>query len=388
MIGLLEPRTETRRIALELLGRALPKPRGRTGQPERVLVIRPDHLGDLLFLTPALQLLRRGLPEAEIVALVGTWGVPVLDRNPNVDRVIAWDFPWFDRRRRRSVGDRFGSLARLAAVLAAQEFDLAIQFRADFWWGALAVRLAGVPAQLGYDVPEMRALLTRTVPLQHGIHAARENLRLAEVVAGPSGDEALDFPIRSVERDAATQLLGPDDGSPIVAIQAGAGAAVKLWPPDRLGAVGRALRREFGARVVVIGGNGERDLVAAVADGVGPDTLQLAGRTSLGELAAALERCALVFGPDSGPLHLAVAVDTPTVHLFGPADARRFGPFGDPTWHRVVQSPWPCCPCNRLDFDAEALKLHRCLSEIPVDQVTDVCADLLRQSLDRASRAR
>src|SRR5204862_7777672 len=97
---------------------------------------------------------------------------------------IPWDFPWFDRRPRASPLAPYASLARLSDRLSGEQFDLAIHFRADFWWGALATRLANIPDRLGYDVAPTRLFLTRWVPLQHGTHAARENLLLAEVVAG------------------------------------------------------------------------------------------------------------------------------------------------------------------------------------------------------------
>jgi heptosyltransferase-2/heptosyltransferase-3 len=351
----------------------------------RVLVVRPDHLGDLLFLTPALRRLRTGLPDAEIVVLVGPWGVPVLERNPNLDRLIVWDFPWFDRRPRRSLLGPYASLARLATRLRAERFDLALQFRADFWWGALAVRLANIPEHVGFDAPVLRDLLTDALPLRHGVHAARENLRLAEFISGAgNGAEPLEFPVNDDDRRRADELLGaPRSSRPLVALQVGAGAPVKVWPLDRLAAVGRALRDELGAELAVVGGPGEVAPVQEVVSAVGAGAIALAGKTTIGELAAVLERCDLALGPDSGPLHLSVAVRTPTVHLYGPADPTRFGPYGDPSWHVVVQSSWPCAPCHRLDFPASELARHPCVTAIGVDEVTRVARDLLERSMRR-----
>jgi ADP-heptose:LPS heptosyltransferase len=411
MIGMLDARQDGRRLALGLLGRCLPRVGNPRGDVGRVLVVRPDHLGDLLFLTPALARLRRSLTNAEIVALVGPWGVPVLDRNPDVDRLVPWDFPWFDRKPGRSLIERYGSLLRLAGALRAQRFDLAVQFRPDFWWGALAVRLAGVPAHVGYDVPTVRPFLTQALPVQHGLHAADENLRLVDAAVGcerrrvaepgsgrsphpppplhsrgegEGGEARLVFPITEAERQRARELVGTfGDDRPVLAIQVGAGAPVKLWPVERLAEVARALRDRFGVRTVAIGGAGERAAVERLVDEVGGDALGLAGVTTLGELAAILEGCALGIGPDSGPLHLAVGVGTPTVHLFGPADPRRFGPYGDPTWHRVVQSRWPCCPCDQLAFAASELTSHRCMAAITADEVIEAASGLLRRSLER-----
>jgi heptosyltransferase-2/heptosyltransferase-3 len=387
MIGALEPRSDARRALLAIIGRALAPPRLTAGERRRILVVRPDHLGDLLFLTPALRRLRTSLPYAEIVGLVGPWGLDVLRNNPNLDRLFAWNFPWFDRRPRRSLLAPYWSLAKLAWILRQQRFDVALQFRADFWWGALAVRLASLPEQLGFDAPIVRRFVTQAVPLQHGRHAVEENLALASALAGsgPGPDEPLEFVVTPASRRRAAELLAAAYANrPIVALQVGAGAPIKRWPLDRLARVGRALRDECEGSIVVLGGPSEIEVVQAVVSGVGRAAIGLAGKTSIGELAAVLERCALVIGPDSGPLHLAVAVGTPTVHLFGPADPRRFGPFGDPRWHVVVRSSRACAPCHRLAFPADQLADHACVADISVDEVVPVACALLERSLDRS----
>ncbi|HLG51849.1 MAG TPA: glycosyltransferase family 9 protein [Chloroflexota bacterium] len=383
MIGLIEPRRDGRRLALHLLGQLFGPPRGGGGGPRTILVMRPDHLGDLLFLTPALRRLRRAFPDARILGLVGLWGLPVLRTNPNLDGLIGWDFPWFNRQPRRSLIAPYLSLLRLARRLRAERIDIALQFRSDFWWGALAVRLAGIPEQIGYDVPLARPFLSQALPIIHGLHAVDENIRLVESLAGPAPgtSDALEFPIADGDRERARQLLGPLADYPrLVAIQVGAGAAVKRWPLDRLAAVGRGLADSSGVVPVVIGGSSERSAVHEVVRRIGPPAIGLAGVTTVGELAAVLERCALALGPDSGPLHLAVAVGTPTLHLFGPADPRRFGPYGDRSRHRVILARWPCCPCNQLDFPAGAVTAHACMAAIPVETVLEHARDLLERA--------
>lgn len=362
---------------------------GVSGPPHRrkILVVRPDHLGDLLFLTPALQRLRRGRPEAEIVGLIGPWGEPVLRRNPDLDRLITWDFPWFDRRPRSSALDPYRSLARLAILLQRERFDLAIQFRADFWWGALAARLAGIPLRVGYAAPGVRPFLTHALPIVHGRHAVEENLALARFVAGPGGAECLCFPITAAERQRAVELLASLGGRPVVALPAGAGALVKRWPPDHLAAVGRALQERADVALTVLGGPGEEDLVARVVRELAGPVLPLAGQTSLGELAAIMERCTLAIGADCGPLHLAVAMGTPTLHLFGPADSRRFGPYGDPAWHQVIRSPRACAPCHRLDWPAAEVPQHPCLPDLAVEPVARMATTLLERALIDPPRA-
>jgi len=103
----------------------------------------------------------------------------------------------------------------------------------------------------------------------------------------------------------------------------------------------------------------------------------MAGQTTFAQLAALLRCCQLALGSDSGPLHLASAVGTPTVHLFGPASPGKFGPWGDTGRHIVLTSDWPCAGCERLDWAPEALAHHRCMESIQPESVLQAAEALL-----------
>jgi heptosyltransferase-2/heptosyltransferase-3 len=128
------------------------------------------------------------------------------------------------------------------------------------------------------------------------------------------------------------------------------------------------LQRE-NARVVLTGGPEEEALVAAVAACMPEAPLALAGRTSVGQLAALLRRADLVLGVDSGPLHLAAAQGAPTIHLYGPGDAGRFGPWGDPHRHVVVREELWCSPCGVFSACPRGLELPECMDRIAVARV-------------------
>ncbi len=387
--------------------------RGRTlGEPARLLVIRPDHIGDLLFATPALRALRAAYPRAHLAALVGPWGADIVRRNPFLDEVLTCDFPWFSRRPKSSPLEPYRLLWAEARRLRSLGFDLALNLRFDFWWGALLAYLAGIPRRVGYDIAECRPFLTDAVPYMPGRHEVQQNLTLAEQVAGGgSGTQGisdfgfriseLDFPLSDAERAFARQWLaahGLGEGEALVAIHPGAGAAVKLWPVERWAALASALAERHGVCILLTGSAGERPLVEAVAAGMHTQPLLAVGETTLGQLAALFAACRLVLGVDSGPLHLAVAVGAPTVHLFGPVDPALFGPWGDPARprrsgglgkpaHAVVQAQYfdqPCQrrPCNRLDYAPAELPAHPCMSTITVAQVLAAVEMVLSQTED------
>lgn len=405
-------RSGRQRVRLRLLqawGQRYPRLEA-AGPPRRVLVIRPDHLGDLLFATPALHLLRASLPDAHIAMLVGPWGETVLAGNPDLDAVLTCPFPGFTRQPKASPLAPYRLLQAEARRLAALRFDLALVLRFDHWWGGWLAAAAGIPQRLGYAIAEVQPFLTRAIPYVAGRHEVVQNLALA-LAAGEGerlsviGDRlarsdhrspitgASDFDSQwrlrfapSADDEAAAAALLPAVDRPLVAIHPGSGAAVKRWRTAAWAELARRLTTELGAQVIFTGSAGEAELidpVLALLAGGPPlpvPPLSLAGQTSLGALAALYRRCALAIGPDSGPLHLAVAMGAPTVHLYGPVDRRTFGPWGSGQRHVALISDWGCIPCNRLDWPAGALRDHGCVRDITVEQVMAEAERLLNRS--------
>lgn len=348
--------------------------RGWGGLPPaaRLLLLRPDHLGDLLFVGPALALLHATRPDLRLTLLVGPWGRAVAERLPGGAAVETFAFPWFDRRPRASRLVTAARLWRQARRLRGR-FDAALVLRDDDHVSAWLAAGAGLPLRAGHAHPALTPFFTHALErLPADRHSAALNLDLAAAILereAPADGwdpaaEPLAFQILSQEEETATAWLAglPHPPSGPVAIHPGAGAPVKRWRPEAWAALVHSLLPP-GEGLVLTGSADEAALTAEVA-ALLPDrpVLDLAGRTTLGSLAAVYRRCRLVLGPDSGPLHLAVAVGSPSVHLFGPADPARFGPWGAAGRHRVVASTLDCAPCGRLDW--EDLAAHPCVRDL------------------------
>jgi len=328
---------------------------GGSARP-RILVVRPDHLGDVVLAGPALGRLRAALPGARVTLLVGPWSREVAALLPDVDALDVVPFPAFARGDRRGLLARYGPLLAGARRLRAARFDAALLLRDDDWWSAWMVALAGIPRRIGHGHAAPRPFLTHALAAaQAPPHVAAAAIALVDAALAdprpPDGPARDPLALRLADADhrAAAALLGPAEGERPLAVHPGSGSPIKRWHAIDWGEVVRALTAP-GEPVVLTGGPGERDLAAAVARHLDRPVVDLAGRTDVATLAAVFARCRLVLGPDSGPLHLAVAVGTPTVHLYGPADPRRFGPWGLEGRHAVVASDLPCAPCGRLDW--------------------------------------
>ncbi len=367
-------------------------------QPARILLVRPDHLGDLILTTPILQALREHAPDAEITMLVGPWSREIVARHPALDHVVTCSFPGFQRAVQGALTP-YTLLFRTARQLKRERYDLALNLRPDFWWGAALLYLAGIPRRVGYALRPGQPFLSKALPFPAAEHAAVSNLRLASAGLTALGYQALaepftpaQYPARFTptedERDWASQRLreeGIEDDTPLILIPPGSGGAVKLWRSKawancalRLRAILTSPRQ---ARILLTGSPGERALVEEVAQGI-PDGVTIVTDASVGQLAALLARATCVLTVDNGPGHIAAAQDTPSVHLFGPTDPRIFGPWGSASRHIVLASTQRCpgcpvIPCGRLDWSPEELAEHPCVRVLSEQQVLSAAESLL-----------
>ncbi len=322
----------------------------------QVLVMRPDHVGDLLFASAALRLLRVGLPKTMIVLAVGPWSEGVAARYSSYyDTLMTIPFPGFTRQAKGGLFAPYRTLWREAGRLrrwqrAHGRIELAVNLRFDFWWGGLLCLLSGIPL-LGYDTPLLRLFATVKIPYLRGKHEVEQNLVLVNYSIHKWGQptdtpSAPFFHLSQAERDWAIAWLraqGWVEGEPLLVIHPGAGDPAKQWPVERWAAVASHLLKQRGCWLLLTGSEHERQLCAEIVWAQPKSAYQrimnAAGQTSLAELAALLERADLVMGVDSGPLHLASTLARPTLRLFGPSDARIWGPWPpDTSQHQVIKA--------------------------------------------------
>ena len=364
---------------LEIVARA-PVPSQRA-ESNRILIIRPDHLGDMLLTMPAIKVIKEQRPELSIHVLCGDWCADLLVNFAEVDQVLTLPFPGF--RRGAAAGDNPYLLAlQSARKLRQVGYDSAIIMRPDHWWGALLAFLAGIRQRIGYDLPGVAPYLTVARKLEHQ-HVVEQNLRLAEAFADiPRGDAVgLDFPLQTEDRntiDARLSDWGIAARAPIICIHPGSGAASKIWRADKWATVADTVAQENEAAIVFTGTAGEKAIIEDIAAKMKAVAYIIAGSTSVGELAALYRRSLVVLGPDSGALHIAAAVQTPTVALFGPADPIEFAPWGDTRRQAVVTSDIACRPCRILDWRDDNPDYHPCVRDIAVGQVLAEARRVLR----------
>lgn len=343
--------------------------------PERFLVVKLADIGDLLTATPALRALRTRLPAARIDVLAPPHSAEVLRGLSSVDDLVLFEKKVYDSVARALRPDALAEAVRLASRLRAGRYDAVLVFHhLVTGWGSLkyaALALAcGAPRRYGLDNGLGRGwFLTDRAPDAGfgGAHEVDYWLRVVDLVAPPPGSPGsveprpgsvsprsptgtersearpkLEVATTPADEAAAEQLLGPER-HPTVAIHPGSGAfsVARRWPAERFAVVADALAKSRGARIVLVGGPDEIGLCSEVAARLARPALNLAGRTTLKQLAAVLRRCDLFVGNDGGLMHLATAAGTPVVAVFGLSNHRAWGPYGYQEWPGDARSHRP-----------------------------------------------
>jgi ADP-heptose:LPS heptosyltransferase len=361
------------------------------GTQPRILLVRPDYLGDLILTTPVLNALKTAAPDAHITMMVGPWSKEVVERHPAVDQLQLCPFPGVRGAHKSSLRPLL--LLRVATYLRREHYDLAINFRLKSWWISALLYLAGIPRRIGYATSLSTSFLTHALSAR-----SHEHLSVASLSLLSAGLQSLGYPPLAEpytperypsyfkpttdERQWVMQRLRRERIDPealLVVIHPGAGAAVKQWRSDAWGYCATRLSQTLGGtnavHFLLTGTASEQSLLEGIERATNARTTMITGMT-IGQLAAVLQQAQLVLGVDSGPLHLATALAIPTARIYGPIDPRIFGPWGNQVQHTVITSTHRCAtctaiPCGHLSFPAHELGLHPCVKLVPEQQVLE-----------------
>jgi heptosyltransferase-2 len=306
----------------------------------KILVIQTAFIGDLVLTTPLIRAIRRGFPYARISVLAIPQTADLLVGNPHVDNVVLYD----KRGKERTIR----AFLKLVDRLRKEHFDLAIVPHRSFR-SALLAALSGIPQRIGFNTSIGAFLFTHRVFYRKDAHEIERNLDLLNRFGICLQDKSPEIFPSLQDRERITEFLrenGIQTSHKLVAIAPGSVWSTKCWPPERFAEVARLLFEQFEIKVVLIGGEADRQLCQQIAKvlprGVGTVA---AGQMSLCQSAALLERCTLLLSNDSAPVHLSVAMKTPVVAIFGPTvPAFGFAPWGE--GHTVVQKQLKCRPCG------------------------------------------
>jgi ADP-heptose:LPS heptosyltransferase len=358
--------------------------------PKRVLLLRLERIGDLLMVLDAIAQVRHRLPDAQIDLAVGSWNASLaalLVPMYHLDRVETLDAAWLSRDRE---GHSWRGLIARAREWRGRQYDLALNFEPDIRSNFLTW-LSGAKRRAGYWTAGGGAFLTDAATYDPKRHVTANALALVELTLGEEAARhhpgpAIHprvIPPAPATRGAADRLAGLR--GPLVGMHAAGGRAIKQWPPERFRELAATLIEHRGATVILTGAAGDADTVRAVSAGLPQNRIvDVSGEMDLPALAALLQLLDVYVTGDTGPMHLAHAVGTPIVAIFGPSDPVRYGPQGPRD--RIVRVDLPCSPCNRIRLPPARCAGHTpdCLAGVSTAAVLQAIDDVLREQSRRA----
>jgi lipopolysaccharide heptosyltransferase II len=347
-----------------------------------ILVVRVDHLGDVVMTTPAIAAIRHSSPAARITLLASRAGAAALRHIPMLDDAIVYDAPWTQGTAhgegRSAQGDK-----RLVNALCRRGFDAAIVFTAcghSALPAALVCRLAGIPLRLGYSREDPCDLLTHWVPdlevCASGMrHEVTRQLDLVRSVGFQACDERMQFrygadDVLSMRRKFVQ--AGADLLRPYVVVHPGGAASSRRYPAERFGMAAQSIVDATGCAAVFVGGSTEGPLVARAQSEMRDRGVSLAGQLTLGELAALIAGAQVMVCNNSGPVHVAAAVGTPVAVLYALTHPQHT------PWKvasHVLNHDVPCRNCLQTVCPQ---KHHACLDEVEPNAVAHAALDLMR----------
>jgi heptosyltransferase I len=342
----------------------------------KVLVLRLSAIGDVVHTLPAVHLLKKHLPGCSITWVVEESAADLIAGYAGIDAVIvSRRTAWARALRKGDTGEALTEAIAFLRELRRDKYDLVLDFQGLFKSGVLA-GLARGKRKIGFASAREGAAFfyTHYAPApDFNDHAIVRHMGLLRYLG--INDAAVAFsPLWGAsDEESIHRLLGghqAQDSSPLIMVHPSAAWPTKCWDAGKMAMVCDSLRRMYGASIVFAGAAAEQKQVSSIIAGMAEPARSLAGCTTLRELACLIARSSLMVAMDSGPMHLASAVGTPVVALFGPTAPWRTGPFG--SRHSVIRKELACSPCYKKKKCPQGH--HRCMADITVEEVLQACS--------------
>ena len=344
---------------------------------KKILIINPYGIGDVLFTTPVISNLRRAYPQAHIAYLANRRTADFLKVNPDINQVFVYERDEYLEAYRQNSLKFAQKWFSFFNTIRREKFDVVFDFSLNSSFGFLSAA-CGIKKRVGFDYRKRGRFLTHRVPLvgyeeKHVVEYYLDLLRAVQIPIKTTQIK-LDVPHRDIQW--AKEWLEShkiDPTKPLIAVLPGGGASWgkaaknKRWAPLNYAHLIDKIIENFDAAIILMGDSKEEELCREVVSLAHFPLHFAVGETSLLGLAALFLRCQWAIVNDGGPLHVAVAVGTKTVSIFGPVDPQVYGPYPAAN-HTVVQKGLPCQPCYRR-FRMPPCSHISCLRDLSVEEV-------------------
>lgn len=334
------------RLLVSLLGNKNQTPETDFRNFNSILIIRPGGIGDAVLLLPAIRALRSHLPDVNMDILCEKRNAGIFSLTDDINNVYLYDKDL----------EIFKCLKT--------KYDAVIDTEQWHRLSAVVAYLTKAPVRIGFDTNERRKLFTHAVSYSHDRYEVYSFFHLIGSIADIAPVFNPDEPFITI-REAVPPRLLPDTGKEIIAVFPGASVAERRWGGEKYGSLAKALQ-DKGYRIVILGSTADGEETARIKN-IAPDCVDLTGMTSLREAAVILKHCRLLITADSGIMHIAYAVGTPTVSIFGSGIEKKWAPPGK--HHTIINKKISCSPCTRFGYTPQCMNNIECLASVSVEEV-------------------
>lgn len=331
---------------------------------ENILIMHTGGwIGDMILLTPALRNLRNKFKNCKMTMLLLPLVSELMSRNPYLDEIIAYD------KNKSQKG--FLQMYKMASQLKKKHFDTAIILHPNSVKSAILAYIAGIPNRIGTQLIGNQFFLTKRIKPRPNIHEVERYLDIISPITGSTSDDKLEFwGIEQNDEGFADEVLKNKCKSDlIIGVNVSTTWQTKMWKAERFVKLAEMLNRQYNANVVFTGSYSDVQLgekIMGFSLNSNEYLINLIGKTTLWQLGAIIERCAIYITCDSGPMHISAGLGTRTIALFGPTDPIRHRPYG--YGHIVIKKDIKCSPCYKRECK---YKNFACMEAIQVDDVLE-----------------
>lgn len=331
-------------------------------KPGSILIRSTNWIGDAIMTTPAVRTIRQNYPDAEITLLALPWMADVFASCPHIDHIFIYD--------KHGAHKGLTGKLRLVADLRQHHFDMTFLLQNAFE-AALITTLAGIPVRAGYTTDGRGILLTHGVKkhpeigLKHQVHYYQEMVQALGLRLGPDSLELFLDKQAVLSAQQRLDAAGHSAHKPIIGLNPGAAyGPAKRWPAAKYGQLAKYLAEQTGGMILVFGTEADNEAAAEITSAAGDCVCDLTGKTSLAEALALIDRCDVFVTNDSGLMHVAAALATPLVAVFGSTDHVATGPYSEKA--TIIRKPLDCSPCMKTHCPK---KHFHCMENITMEEV-------------------
>jgi len=345
---------------------------------KRILIFNPFGIGDVLFCTPVLRAVKTAFPDSSITYVCNERVRYILRGNPCIDYIIIFEKDYFRNLSRKSKIKFLAACIRFFRKLKAVKADLMLDFSLNYQ-ASLMGKIIGIPRRIGFNYKNRGKFLTDKIPFNgfEGKHVVFQCLEILGVLGVKHANPRIETFVSQSDEKWAESILDEQKlrGKYLVGVIPGGGmswgknARYRRWPVSNFAHTVDKMVDDFDITPILFGDSNEAKICDNLAALMRNRTVNMGGKTNVGQFMALIKKCRFVLCNEGGPLHIAVALDVPTVSIFGPVDEKVYGPFAvDKVFHIVVTERGECDPCYS-HFKHKKCELLQCLNALTVDKV-------------------